>query len=70
MWTREGSRACDDERHGDCDGVAIMIDQDGESRYRCGCWCHRERATNPRPEPPSTLHQYDGSISSEGPASA
>jgi hypothetical protein len=42
MWTRDGSRACDDERHTDCDGVAIMIDQDGESRYRCGCWCHRK----------------------------
>jgi hypothetical protein len=44
MWTHDGSKACDEGRHRDCDGVAVFIEQDGPQRYRCGCYCHRLHA--------------------------
>jgi hypothetical protein len=39
---RPTCKACDEQRHGDCNGIARYIDQDGYSAYTCECHCRRE----------------------------
>ena len=34
------SSHCDKGEHEDCDGSALIFDQDGPSRYICACHCH------------------------------
>jgi len=36
----ERSRHCDNREHEKCDGSVTVMDQDGASRYVCGCHCH------------------------------
>lgn len=35
---------CDKNEHGNCDGSALIFDQDGSSRYVCACYCHNGKS--------------------------
>lgn len=34
---------CDRREHEKCDGTAVIMDQDGASRYVCACGCHNAK---------------------------
>lgn len=40
-------RECDNNAHEKCDGIERVIDQDGHSKYMCGCYCNSERIKEP-----------------------